>query len=541
MHRAYSVRRTEREENARKFFPIKRSGAGKGVKRGMEKDFQPINARGARAAGILLHISSLPGKYGIGTLGKEAYAFVDFLQRASVKYWQVLPLVQTGFGDSPYQSVFSNSGNPYFIDPEKLHADGLLTDFELNRATMPAKSVNYAKLYQKRYPVLRKAFSRFDKENEKFRSFVEKGEFRAYAEFMAIKKKFGGRSFAEWDKKFKFNDRRTVEEYIAANEEEYLFWQWLQFEFFEEWHALRKYANERGISLIGDIPLYVAYDSADVWSMPELFKLDKNRAMTEVAGCPPDYFSAEGQLWGNPLYDWERHKRSGYAWWINRLRAAFDAFDVVRVDHFRGLDRYYAIPAGNKNAVIGRWCDGPKSALFKAAEKRLGKLNIIAEDLGVMDDGVRKLLKDTAFPGMKILLFAFEGGENDYLPKNIGHNSVCYTGTHDNDTAVGYLKRQNPSFLGYVKNNIRAALKSRNLSHALRGYKDTADALLHLLFECDACLAVAPVQDLLFLDNSARMNTPSTNEVNWRFRLKMLPTEADAMRLKGLLTTYRRI
>ena len=508
--------------------------------KGTKGKLKPVNAPGARAAGVLMHISSLPGKYGIGTLGKEAYAFVDFLQTAGVKYWQVLPLVQTGFGDSPYQSVFSNSGNPYFIDPEKLHADGLLTENELKRATMPAKSVNYAKLYQKRYPVLRKAFSRFDKGNEKFRSFVEKGEFRAYAEFMAIKKKFGGRGFAAWDREFKFNDRKAVEAYIAANREEYLFWQWLQFEFFEEWHALRRYANERGVFLIGDIPLYVAYDSADVWSMPELFKLDKDRAMIEVAGCPPDYFSAEGQLWGNPLYDWEKHKKSGYAWWIGRLRAAFASFDVVRIDHFRGLDRYYAVPAGNKNAVIGRWCDGPKNSLFRAAARRLGKLDIIAEDLGVMDDGVRKLLRDTAFPGMKILLFAFEGGENDYLPKNIGHNSVCYTGTHDNDTAVGYMKRQNPSFLRFVRRNIRAALEDRGLKHSLRGYKQVADALLHLLFECDACLSVVPVQDLLYLDNSARMNTPSTNEINWQFRLRFLPGEDTAAYLKHLLEIYHR-
>ncbi len=507
----------------------------------MDKNFRPVNAPGARSAGVLLHISSLPGRYGIGSLGREAYAFVDFLREAGVRYWQVLPLAQTGFGDSPYQSVSCNSGNPYFIDPETLFSRGLLTENELKQASMPKKSVDYAKLYHKRYPLLRKAFSRFDKTDAAFCAFVEQGEFRAYAEFMTVKKKFGGRSFAEWDEKFKFNDRKTVEGYIAGNREEYLFWQWLQFEFFREWHALKDYANARGVYLIGDIPLYVAYDSADVWSRPELFKLDKNRAMTEVAGCPPDYFSAEGQLWGNPLYDWERQRKDGYAWWVDRLASALDTFDVVRVDHFRGLDRYYAIPAGNKNAVVGRWCDGPKNTLFKAAKKRFGALSVIAEDLGVMDDGVRKLLKDTGFPGMKILLFAFEGGENDYLPKNIGHNSVCYTGTHDNDTAVGYLKRQNPAFLKFVRKNIRAALESRGLSHSLRGYKNVADALLHLLFECDACLSVVPVQDLLFLDNAARMNTPSTNEVNWRFRLKALPSAADAARLHAFLERYHRL
>ena len=506
-----------------------------------KNSLSPINAQNARSAGVLLHISSLPSAYGIGSLGTSAYEFADFLSRSGVKYWQLLPLVQTGFGDSPYQSVCHNSGNPYFIDLDLLFAEGLLTKTDLKKATMPKNTVDYAKLYELRYPVLRTAFSRFNRQDKAFQSFVQSGKFSRYAEYMTIKKKFNNRCFFEWDKDFKFNHRPTVEGYIKDNQEEYLFWLWLQFTFFKQWESLKKYANERGVYFIGDIPLYVAYDSADVWGMPELFKVDEELAMTEVAGVPPDYFSATGQLWGNPLYDWEKQKQDGYAWWIGRLNDALTTFDVVRVDHFRGLDRYYAIPANSQTAVVGRWCDGPKAELFNLAKQKLGELNVIAEDLGVLDDGVRKLLSDTQYPGMKILLFAFEGGDNDYLPKNIRHNSICYTGTHDNDTAVGYLKRQSPDSLRFIKNNIREALKSRKLKHCLRSYQAVADALLHLLFECDSCLSVVPIQDLLYLDNSARMNTPSTNEVNWKFRLKALPDESVSVYLKELLQKYNRI
>ncbi len=507
----------------------------------MNGKLNAINAQGERAAGVLLHISSLPNQYGIGSLGQAAYAFVDFLKKSGAKYWQLLPLVQTGFGDSPYQSVCCNSGNPYFIDLDSLFEEGLLTKKDLKEATMPKNTVDYAALYAKRYPILRRAFSRFDKENNSFLKFVREGKFTAYAEYMTLKKAFNNRAFCDWDEEFKFNHRAAVEKRIAEDKDEFLFWQWLQFTFFKQWQKLKSYANAQGVYFIGDIPLYVAYDSADVWSMPQLFKLNEERGMTEVAGVPPDYFSAFGQLWGNPLYDWAKQREDGYAWWINRLQDAFTTFDVVRVDHFRGLDRYYAIPAGSETAIIGRWCDGPKAELFELAKQKLGALNIIAEDLGILDDGVRKLLADTAYPGMKILLFAFEGGDNDYLPKNIRPNSVCYTGTHDNDTAVGYFKRQSPDSLKFIKENIRAALTSRNLKHPLRSYKDLADALLNMLFECDSCLSIAPLQDLLYLDNSARMNTPSTNQINWKFRLKELPPDGVANYLKGLLKKYNRL
>lgn len=499
-----------------------------------------INSEGKRSAGILMHVSSLPGKYGIGTLGQEAYRFVDFLKSAGVHYWQVLPLVQTGFGDSPYQSVCCTSGNPYFIDPDSLAAEGLLTKAELKEAVLPQGEVDYAAVYNTRYPVLRKAFARFDREDKDFKAFVREGKFRSYAEYMTVKQAFSNRCFVEWDREFRLNDREMVEAFIRENYDEYLFWNWLQFEFRRQWFALKKYANKSGVYIIGDIPLYVAYDSSDVWANPELFQLDENRAMKEVAGVPPDYFSEDGQLWGNPLYDWTEQEKDGYAWWISRLRDALEIFDVIRLDHFRGLDRYYAIPNGRKDARVGEWRDGPKAELFKLAKERLGEMNVIAEDLGIMDDGVIKLLEDTGYPGMKILLFAFEGGDNAYLPKHIGHNSVCYTGTHDNDTAVGYFNRLSGEMLRLVRKNVKDTLKEENLALPVGSKKNLAEALVHLCFASKACMAIIPIQDLLFLDNRARMNVPSTGDTNWRFRLKKNLTETEANYLKALLKKYKR-
>lgn len=503
---------------------------------------EKINREGRKSAGVLLHVSSLPGKYGIGTLGESAYAFVDFLKKAGVGYWQVLPLVQTGFGDSPYQSVCCHSGNPYFIDPDRLYEQGLLLKKELKEGSMPAGKVDYARLYEKRYALLRKAFSRFNVRKKSFTDFVGTEKFKTYAEYMTIKQKFENRSFYEWEDGFKFNRREVVEPYVAAHRKEYLFWQWVQYEFGRQWKSLKNYANRKGVKLIGDIPLYVAYDSADVWGMPELFQLNDDRSMKEVAGCPPDYFSKKGQLWGNPLYDWEAQKKTGYAWWIARLKESLTVYDVVRIDHFRGLDRYYSIPADREDAVVGTWKDGPKSELFRLAEETLGEMNVIAEDLGVLDDGVKKLLADTAYPGMKILLFAFDGGEdNAYLPKNIGYNSVCYTGTHDNDTAIGYCKRLSAEEKRSLRTGVRAALKERGISLPVRGDRDTCTALVHLLFACDSCLSVLPIQDLLQLDNEARMNRPATGGCNWLFRLKEIPSAEQATQLRALLKKYKRI
>ncbi len=495
-----------------------------------------------RSAGVLMHVSSLPNAYGIGSLGKESYAFVDFLAKAGFRYWQILPLVQTGYGDSPYQSVSCSSGNPYFIDLCTLHSDGLLTDAELADAKMPGGKVDYGWLYAKRYPILRKAFSRFDRTDGAFRTFLSEGKHDDYAAFMTIKTAFHGKCFSEWDEPLKLCRKDAVSAYIAERRDEYEFWQFLQFEFSRQWRALKAYANERGISIIGDIPLYVAYDSADVWANPDLFLLDEDRNPVEVAGVPPDYFSATGQLWGNPLYDWQKHRAQDYQWWINRIREATQIYDVIRIDHFRGLDRFYAVPATESTAVRGEWKDGPKSELFARIKAALGELHFIAEDLGTLDEGVYRLLRETAFPGMKVLLFAFDGSDdNPYLPKNIGENSVCYTGTHDNDTVVGYLNGLSDWDAVRFAQNVERAVYSRALRLPVWDRSQVADALEILALECDSRLAVLPMQDVLRLDNSARMNIPSVAGGNWSFRLQAMPEDCVAKRMRTLLATYKRL
>ena len=476
-----------------------------------------------RAAGVLMHVSSLPGKYGIGTLGKSAYEFIDVLSERKIGYWQVLPLVQTSFGDSPYQSEYSGSGNPYFIDPEILHEKGLLTEREINHfASSATDKVDYGWLFSEKYKLLRKAFSRFDVTDKNFVKFVKSKKFESYALYSAIKYKNGGASFDCWQKELKFADKKAIADFKENNKDEYLFRLFLQFEFFNEWNALRKYAHKHGVKIIGDIPLYVAYDSADVWSNPELFKLDKNLKPKKVAGVPPDYFSATGQLWGNPVYDWAASKKTGYAWWIDRFRRAFELYDVLRVDHFRGFDRYYEIPAGEATAINGKWVNGPKNALFKAVKNELGDILVIAEDLGTLDEGVYKLLCDTKFPGMKVIEFAFDGNPNNpYLPENINENSVCYTGTHDNDTLVGLVE----SFDEHARQRLYSVLNSEIAANCGEEATDVIDvqsaarAMIKLALVSKSRLAVVPVQDICYLDGGARMNTPSSASGNWAFRL----------------------
>lgn len=500
-----------------------------------------INEKNKRAAGVLMHISSLPGKYGIGTLGKNAYEFVNLLAKNKIRYWQILPLVQTSFGDSPYQSVCCTSGNPYFIDPEFLKDDGLLTDEELKEAELPPDEVDYAALYQTRFKLLRKAYARFDTSDKNFRAFRFKGEYDEYAKFMTLKNAFGGKCFSEWDYDFKYNDKRLVEDFMRNNFEEYNFWLFVQYEFFKQWGELKKYANTKGVDFIGDIPLYVAYDSADVWSNPKLFKLDAEENMTDVAGVPPDYFSEDGQLWGNPLYDWEAHKKSGYRWWINRIKKALKTYDVLRIDHFRGIDRYYDVKAGAVNAREGEWLDGPKKELFEQAEDQLGELNIIAEDLGSLDDGVIKLLSDCGFPGMKILLFAFDGDRtNPYRPENIEKNSVCYTGTHDNDTIMGYLKTlSSEQKLSFMK-ELRVSLKKISVPAPLTNDENICRAMISMCLRSESDYAILPIQDILYLDNDARMNTPGVSSGNWKFRLKTMPEDKDFIFVRNMIKRYGR-
>lgn len=500
-----------------------------------------INQNLQRGCGVLLHISSLATKYSIGSLGENAYKFVDFLKKSVVKYWQVLPLVQTGHGDSPYQSACCNSGNPYFIDLPTLCEQNLITKSELKSEIYVSEKIDFSDLFIKRYKILRTAFSRFNVNDYEFKQFLALKKYDDYALFMAIKAKNNHKAFCFWQDEYKFKNFDAIEKFKIENQNEILFWQFLQFEFWKQWFKLKNYANENGIKIIGDIPLYVAYDSSDVWSQPNLFKVDENLKPIEVAGCPPDYFSKTGQLWGNPIYNWDEMKKDDYAWWINRLNDAECTYDYVRIDHFRGLDRYYSIKSDQKTAEIGEWKEGPKEELFSLAEKKLGKLNFIAEDLGVIDDGVIRLLNNTAFPNMKILLFAFDGNDsNSYLPKNINENSVCYTGTHDNDTVMGFLNSLTRKQFLEFKQRVIKTIKEENIELEIRTKKDICKAFLNISLKCNSILAVIPMQDILFLDNNSRMNTPSTASDNWQFKLEKMPNNKTSEFLHELIIKYNR-
>lgn len=488
-----------------------------------------------RSAGILCHISSLWGKYGIGSLGKEAYRFAKILARNGVKYWQILPLVQTGFGDSPYQSVSCDSGNPYFIDLETLKKEGLLTKEELKAAEHKG-DVDFAKLYEERYATLRTAFSRFFFDDPDFRSYVKSGASEDYALFMTAKQVYGGR-FCEWSEALKHRDPDALEALRTDYHEEYLFWQFTQYEFRKQWFALKKFCNGLGIKIMGDLPLYVAYDSSDVWAHSELFKLDRDLNPVKVAGVPPDYFSENGQLWGNPVYDWKAHEKEEFHWWKSRLRTALETYDAIRIDHFRGIDRYYEVDADAENAKKGVWKDGPKEKLFEGVSGE-----IIAEDLGTIDGGVIELLQKLGFPGMKVLLFAFDGNpENPYLPHGYPENCVCYTGTHDNDTVAGYASSLSPEEFILFRSRVAGELERVGVQVPLKeDSKSICEGFMHLALSSKAKLAVLPVQDVLGLSNDDRMNLPGTCGGNWRFRLESAPAAGVMKKLKKAIYKYGR-
>ncbi len=494
-----------------------------------------------RGAGVLCHISSLPNKYGVGSLGKEAYEFADYLKKSHVKYWQILPLVQTGYGDSPYQSVCCNSGNPYFIDLEALRDEGLLDDEELEAAQMPLGDIDYEALYDTRYNVLRLAYARFNIKDREFLDFIQNGGFDDYALFMSLKSRYGG-SFDSFPLSYKYKERFAVQEFkTSVYKSEYCFWQFVQFIFFKQWKKLKEYVNSLGIKIIGDVPLYVAYDSSDVWAHPEIFKLDTELKPTSVAGVPPDYFSEKGQLWGNPLYDWDALSSQNYEWWINRIEKASKLYDIIRIDHFRGLDRYYAIPAGKTTAEEGEWLPGPGMRLFNEIRRRLGDMEIIAEDLGILESGVVKLRARTGFPGMKILQFAFDGSpDNLYLPKNIEENSVVYTGTHDNDTTLGFVNAMGEAEFRSFKTQLRAALTSVRLVQPVVTREDAVYAMNALALASRAKIAVVPIQDVLALGTESRMNIPSTVGGNWQFRLDKIPDRLHAAILRQTVIKTRR-
>lgn len=468
-----------------------------------------------RSSGILMHISSLPSPYGIGTMGKEARKFVDFLVKTGQSYWQVLPICPTSYGDSPYQSFSSFAGNPYFIDLTILCREKLLRKAECEAYDWgkdPTR-IDYDILYKNRYPLLHKAFDRFqEKIPEDYTEFCEQQEdwLEDYALFMALKDTHQGAAWTEWEPELKKREKKAIAQAKQELAEEIDFWKMLQYLFYKQWRDLKQYANDRGIRMIGDLPIYVALDSADVWATPQQFYLDEELLPIDVAGCPPDAFSEDGQLWGNPLFRWDVMKKDGYRWWTRRIDKVSKLFDMVRIDHFRGFDSYYAIPYGDTTARNGEWREGPGIELFRAIEEKLGKLDIIAEDLGYLTDSVRKLLADSGFPGMKLIQFAFDSREDgDYLPHNYTRNSVVYAGTHDNDTILGWMKTAPRSCVAYAKEYLKLTQEEGYHWGVMRAVWSSV---------CDT--AIVTMQDLLGLSSVGRMNTPSTLGCNWMWRMK---------------------
>ena len=504
-----------------------------------------------RSAGLLLPIASLPGPYGTGTLGPDALDFVDRLRDAGLRWWQLLPLVPPGEGDSPYQSVSAFAGSPWLIDLDALVRKGLLSPDEADSAKMrpfvdSPYSVDYARVRTLHEPLLRLAAARLsDAGRAEVDAFARRhaGWLDDYALFMALSGRYGTLDFRTWpDEALVMHRPHAVAKALAENAEEVAFWRFVQAEFFAQWNALRARAARRGVGLFGDMPLYVSECSADVWGRPELFELDRDRRPSRVAGVPPDYFAADGQRWGQPLYDWKRHARDGYAWWIGRVRHALGFYDAVRIDHFRGLCAYWAIPAEAATAREGTWCPGPGMDLFRALEKAMGPAPIVAEDLGDIDADVRALLAETGFPGMKVLQFAFlDGSDSTHLPHNHVRNAIAYTGTHDNDTTLGWLfamgEEERARTFEYCGIAPEGWTQGGPESPALR-------RLLRVLWASPAVVAVAPLQDVLGFGSDTRMNTPGKPDGNWRFRFTRENAEAftrtAAPFLRALGRTYHR-
>ena len=490
-----------------------------------------------RGSGVLLHISSLPSRHGIGTLGQRAYEFVDFLSETGQKYWQVLPIGPTSFGDSPYQSPSAFAGNPYFVDLDFLVNDGLLEEKDIKEICGAAdrERVDYGEIYRSRSLIFERAAERFrESDMPQYEVFCEgcRDWLDDYALFSAMKEENGGRCFAELDNGMKFREKETLrfaEERLSKSIRKHKI---LQFFFFRQWFALKSYAELRGVRIIGDMPIYSAYDSCDVWCNPDMFKLDRDLLPLEVAGCPPDDFSPYGQLWGNPLYYWESPERRDkiYDWWRRRLSLATKLFDVVRIDHFRAFADYYSIPAGSSDARGGEWKLGAGEGFFEYLKNELGELSIIAEDLGFLTDRVRRLLKSTGYPGMKILQFGFDGDpDNEHLPHNYEKNCVVYLGTHDNATSRAWLESLSPSSYG----------RALNYMH-LNGRTDVW-GMISTTMASVADTAIFTVQDLLCLGDEGRMNTPSTSIGNWTFRVpEDYLDRIDAQRLRYLTEIYGR-
>lgn len=486
-----------------------------------------------------MHLSSLPAPYGIGTMGRCAKEFVDFLVKAGQSYWQILPVCPTSYGDSPYQSFSTFAGNPYFIDLDLLKDEGLLelSEYEnIDWESVPNK-VNYGVLYEKRYPLLKIAYKRFiEKEDKDYESFCDEQSFwlNDYSIFMTIKGLNDGVSWIQWPEEFKKREAKAIEAVCADNMEEIGFWKFLQYFFFKQWKELRAYANENGVSIIGDLPIYVALDSADVWANPQMFQLDENLEPTFVAGCPPDGFSATGQLWGNPLFRWDKMEEDNYAWWIKRITYACNIYNMLRLDHFRGFESYYAIPYGDKDAFGGHWEQGPGIKLFEALEKSSGRLDIIAEDLGFLTEPVKELLAKSGFPGMKVFELGFDSRDPngiEYVPHSFKNNYVAYVGTHDNDTIQGWFTTASPE-------DVRYAQEYLSMPSLMQGHWH----MMKALWATVADLTIVQAQDLFGLGSESRMNIPSTLGNNWCWRaLEGSFDDTLAMRLKHFMELYDRV
>ena len=493
-----------------------------------------------RSSGILFHPTSLPGKYGIGTLGKEAYAFIDFLKKSRQKLWQIFPLGPTGYGDSPYQSFSSFAGNPYLIDFDLLIEAHLLSEEDLRDVFFGDNEeyIDYGAIYNQKYPLLRKAYENFkSSDNHEMKENLEhfKREnaswLNDYSLYISLKNHFNGLPWNEWAHDIKNREHGAMEHYRNELADDIEYHNFIQFLFFKQWGDVKRYANENGIKIIGDIPIFVAADSSDAWANPEIFLFDEERKPVKVAGVPPDYFSATGQLWGNPLYNWQKLKETNYSWWVERVRANLSTCDIIRIDHFRGFEAYWAVPYGDDTAINGQWEPGPGIDLFNAIKSQLGELPIIAEDLGLMTQGVIDLREATGFPGMKILGFAFDSGEeNDYLPHTYTKNCVVYTGTHDNDTLIGWFQKAKEEDRQFARDYLNSRSDDEIHWDAIRGAWSSV-----------ASIAISPVQDFLGLGSEARINTPGVAAGNWQWRLRHgVLTDELAERIAKLTRVYSR-
>lgn len=486
-----------------------------------------------RSSGILLPIFSLPSNYGIGTFGKAAYNFIDFLKKSSQSYWQILPLGPTSYGDSPYQCLSSFAGNPYFIDLDMLVNEGLINKKDLKGLQCDITYVDYEKMYNTRFSLLKKAAKvGLESYAERVKIFAEENSswIYDYALFTAVKERFSMKPWYEWPDDIRNRDNSAIDRYknlLNSEIEENIFIQYL---FFSQWNALLEYAHKNGIKIIGDMPIYAAYDSADVWANPKFFKLNEDGSPRCVAGVPPDAFSNDGQLWGNPIYDWDALSLDGYGFWIRRIGAATHFFDVIRIDHFRGLESYWEVPPHSNTAKGGHWEKGPGTPFVNMITSWFNDTEFIAEDLGVLTEDVKKMLADSKLPGMKVLEFAFEPeeGGNEYLPHKYGENSVCYIGTHDNDTLIGWCNSAKKGEIKFAKEYLSSG-------------EDFADSVIRAGMRSKAALFITQMQDWLSLGSEARINTPGITYGNWRWRMqKGVANSVLANKIKKITKTYNR-